>query len=260
MGVPGTIVRAGIRGGLAAALCAAAAAAERTTEIAAIHLEALGGRARVDALAAVRMEGTVATADDRKVPVRLLAARPRRLRLEMELAGRTVVRGTDGTAAPWQFDPAGKEQVTLLAGDEAEDFLADADFDDPLVPRPDGEMRLEFAGEATIGGERQIRVFAVRSPADTVLLALDPATYLIRYRIQRLVRDGRTVERATRYSDYRPVQGVMLAHTVEMFADGKRTQRAEFTRIEPNPAMAAGAFSPPRPDAAQAGAEPRTRR
>lgn len=241
------IVRSLLRWALTAALVCTASAAERTAEIAAIHLEALGGRERVAALAAVRMAGTVVTADGRTVPIVLLAARPRQLRLEMELAGRTVVRGTDGVRPPWQFDPASPVRVSVLSGAEAEDFVADADFDDPLVPRSEGGPRLEFAGEALVGGERQIRVFVVRSPAETVLLTLDPTTYLIRQRIQQRIRDGRRIELATRYSDYRPVQGVMLAHTVEMFEDGRRTQRAAFTRIEPNPAVRAADFAPPGP-------------
>ncbi len=254
------IVRGWLRFALAAGCGGPATAAERTAEIAAIHLEALGGRARVEALTALRMSGTVVTADGRTVPIRLLAARPRQLRLEMELAGRTVVRGTDGVRPPWQFDPAGAERVAVLTGSDAEDFVTDADFDDLLVPRSGDGLRLEFAGEATVGVDRELRVLAVRSPADTVLLALDPTTYLIRRRTQRRVRDGRTVELTTRYSDYRPVQGVMLAHTLELFADGKRTQRAEFTRIEPNPPVRADAFAPPARPETQADAAGKMRR
>ncbi|MCI0436242.1 MAG: hypothetical protein L0271_21755, partial [Gemmatimonadetes bacterium] len=77
-----------------------AARDERAEEIARIHLEAIGGERRVEALQAMRATGHVFTSGTR-VRFTLIAARPDRIRLETEGNGRTLVQASDGVEPPW---------------------------------------------------------------------------------------------------------------------------------------------------------------
>lgn len=230
---------------LVALTVAVEAWADRATEIARIHVEAIGGRQRIAALAALRMTGVV-EAGTQRVNVTLIAARPARLRAETQLGSRTIVQATDGVSAPWQFDSAAPAPGYSLLGEAAaERFLADAQFDDPLVQWEGRRDRLEFAGEVEIEGRKFLRILVVRALTENLFVVLDPRTYFIAFRVQELRKGGKRVELVTRYEDYRPVNGVLVAHAVTLFEDGKRTQQARFEAIEANPVTTDGMFAPP---------------
>lgn len=216
--------------------------ADRAGEIARIHVEAIGGQQRIDTLTALRMTGGV-EAGDATVRVTLLAARPARVRIESMLGTRRVIQGTDGLAPPWQWEPSAG--VTPLAVTAAERLLADAEFDDPLVRWEERGYRLQFAGEVERAGRRFLRVLVARKVSENLFVLLDPQTYFIAWRVQTLTRGAAPVEWTTGYDDYRPVAGVLLPHRVTVFENGRRSQEARFTAIEPNPLLDERAFQPP---------------
>lgn len=216
--------------------------AERAADIARIHVAAIGGQQRIDGLTALRMTGVV-DAGDAVVRVTLLAARPSRVRVESWLGTRRVLQGADGTAPPWQWEPA--VGTTTLPAAAVERLLADAEFDDPLVRWEERGYRLQFAGEADFEGRKLLRVLVARKVSENIFILLDPQTYFIAWRVQTLTRGAAPVEWLTRYDDYRPVAGVLLAHRVTVFENGRRSQEARFTAVEPNPPLEARAFEPP---------------
>ena len=114
--------------------CAAVTRAEeRIDEIRRMHLEALGGKARVDALSGLRASGQV-LAGGKRLRFIMIAARPVKLRLETESAGRTLVQGYSGEGEPWEFDTGSwPPRYRSLAENSQKTFVADAEFDDPLV-------------------------------------------------------------------------------------------------------------------------------
>lgn len=224
-------------------LVAGLRADERAREIARIHTEALGGYARIAALSALRISGRAETGGS---PVRftLLAARPNRLRLETHFADRVVLQGTDGVSPPWQIDLTRGAPMTM-DGATAALFLADADFDDPLVRAESEKLTIEFGGEVELDGRRMLRVLVARLLTENVFLLLDAETYLIAARRQTHRAGGQAIETLTRYDDYRPVAGVLVAHEITFFMNGALAQRARFTGIHAEPAPPASAFAPP---------------
>lgn len=237
------------------AVCATSSAfADRATEIARIHVEALGGPARIAALSALRMTGVVVT-ETRRVPVTLIAARPARLRVESRLGDHTVIQAADGMGRPWQTNVGDTPPTFATMGAEpAERFMADAEFDDPLVHWEELRDRLDFVGERDVGGRKLLAVLVARIRGGNIVLLLDPKTYFIALRVQEIARSGARVELVTRYDDYRPVGGVLVAHRVTLFEDGKFLQEARFELVEANPQVSDDAFVLPSDRGAPAGA------
>ena len=81
--------------GCAVMLAAANLRADQAADIAQIHLEAIGGRQRIEALIGLRMSGVVVLGEKR-VRFTMIAARPDRVRLETGDNGRTLVNASDG--------------------------------------------------------------------------------------------------------------------------------------------------------------------
>lgn len=221
--------------------------ADRAADLARIHLEVMGGRSRVTALEAMRVTGNV-VASGKQVRFVMTAARPNRLRLETERGGRTLVQGTDGVDVAWEFDTGTwPPQYKPMPEGVAKTFVADAEYDDPLVAGEERDYTLDYAGELQVEGKKLLRVLVTRKRADSFWLFLDDETYLIVKRVeQRTTAGGRKAQVVTHYEDFRPIDGVLLAHSITVAIDGRVTQQTSITRIEANPQIKDVTFRRPR--------------
>lgn len=224
------------------------ARAERAADLARIHLEAVGGRARLEALAAMRAHGQVIVGD-RRIRFTMVAARPNLMRLETQNGTRSLIQATDGIEPPWEFDTGTwPPRYRAMAESAARTFAADAEFDDPLIAGAARGYQLSYAGETDVAGRMFLRVLVKRGESESHTLLLDPDTYLIAMRVEvRQTPSGQRVQIVTQFEDFRPVQGVLLPHDVIVAVDGKVTQQTKIERIEPNPLLSPDTFRRPRP-------------
>lgn len=230
-------------------LLAPAGRADPAADIAQIHVEAIGGRARLAAVKALRMSGVVmVSAADQRMRFSMIAGRPSRVRLEIQQKGRTLVTATDGIEPPWEFD-TGSWPPRYRDMDEAaaRGFLADAEFDDPLVAGSARGYTLEYAGETEVAGRKLLRVLVTKDLADSFSLLVDPETYFIALRVeQRTTAGGRKRQIVTRYDDFRPVAGVLLPFRITIVADGRVEQQMVIEKIEANPELTPETFTRPK--------------
>lgn len=224
------------------------AGAVSAEDLVSIHVEAMGGRKRLEALSAIRATGQV-LAGGKTLRFTMVAARPNRIRLETQNGPRTLVQGFDGKDAPWEFDTGNwPPRYREMAEAHVKTFTADAEFDDPLVGGAERGFIFDYAGEVEADGRKLLRLLVTRRQVETYSLFLDAETYLVVLRVeQRQTPGGRTLQVATRFDDFRPVDGVLLPHLVTMLVDGKPTQQTRIERIEPNPEITAETFSRPKP-------------
>ena len=224
-----------------------AARADRAEDLARIHVEAIGGRERIAALAAVRATGHVTVTGGKQVRFTLVAARPAKVRLETEAGGRTLVQATDGVAAPWELDRgASPARPRDMAEAAVKTFMADVEFDDPLVAGATRGFTLDYAGELKVDGRKLHRVLVTRKLTETFSVLVDDETYFIVMRVeQRTSVGGRKLQIVTHYEDFRPVEGVLLPHQITVAIDGQATQQTKIARIEPNPRVRDDLFTRP---------------
>ncbi len=239
------------------ALAGTVARADQATDIALIHLSAIGGRERLSALTGLRMSGFVTVAGKR-VRFTMIAARPNRVRLETGDNGRSLVNASDGVEPAWEFDTGTwPPRYRAMSDAAAKAFTADAEFDDPLVAGPARGFRLEYAGEAEIDGRKFLRVLVTKNLMDTFTLLIDEETYFIVLRVeQRTTTGGRKRQIVTRYDDFRPVDGVLLPHRVTLMTDGRVEQQMVMEKIETNPEVTPETFTRPRAASAAPKASP----
>ncbi len=245
-----------------ALVSAAEPEADRAADIVRLHIAAIGGQERIDALHAYRAEGRMGD-DSSAVRFTLLAARPARLRMELHFADRTEIQAFDGASPPWQSRsrPGQPPEIEPMPPAEAAAFTGDAVFEDPLVAGPRLGYRISFAGETKIADRTLLRVRVGEPSARVFFLLVDPGTHLIAARIEPLdAGPGGSGSRVTRYEDFRPVAGVLMPHGISLHAGGKPVWWARIDRIEPNPELPPAIFTrPPSPDAASAAPLPESR-
>jgi hypothetical protein len=226
-------------------LLAGALPADSADDIARIHTEAIGGERRMKLLQSLRATGRV-NIDDRVLTFQLLAQRPNRLRMETRAEGRRLIQATDGVSPPWQLDPdALPLRVTRLQGEEAREFAADAEFDDPLVDYAARGYALDYAGVAQVEGRRVLRLLVTRRLVDSYLLLLDAETYFILRKIATRTRGGREIKMETVYDDFRPVAGIIIPHRYFTYADGRLLHETILDSVVANAAVPEDSFSAP---------------
>lgn len=232
--------------------------ADQVEDLARIHIEVMGGRERIEKLAAMRVTGEAAVPGGKKARFTMIAARPAKVRLETEGGGRTLVQGTDGVEPPWEYDTGSwPPKYKDMAAANAKTFAADAEFDDPLVAGKQRGYVFDYAGEVTIGGRKLTRILVTRKLSDTFSIFVDPQTFFIVMRVaERTSAGGRSVHVATHYEDFRPVEGVLLPHLITLTVDGRPTQQTKITRIDPNPKVTDDMFARPKVALPATGAKP----
>ncbi|WP_146180048.1 hypothetical protein [Opitutus sp. ER46] len=220
--------------------------AGRAEELIRIHVEALGGRERIAALTAIRATGTVVVGDKR-TRFTMLAARPNRVRIETENAGRTLIQVSDGVNAPWEFDTGDwPPRYRDMAKGTAATFAADAEFDDPLIAGAERGFTFDYAGEVKAENRTLLRILVTRRLTETFSLLLDPDTFFIVSRLEeRTTPSGGKTTVVTHFADYRPVNGVLMPHLIALVIDGKPRQQTMVESIQPNPELPADAFARP---------------
>lgn len=221
--------------------------ADDLADIRRVHLESLGGAAKVRALEAIRATGHV-VAGDSVLSFEMIAARPNRVRVTTGGNGRTLVQGCDGVNPPWRWDQGRAAEPSLMPAEEAADFAADADFDDPLVDPERRGIALDFAGEAEFEGRPVLRVLVTRPDVAPAILVLDPQTCFIqRKETRRPAQFGQQDTVTTLFGDYRPVDGVALPHRIEVWVNGRRISRMDLEEVSANPELAPETFAMPAP-------------
>ena len=230
---------------LFALTCCTLLRADRAAEIATIHAEAMGGRARIEALVAIRATGHV-NMTGKRVPFVLLAARPNKYRFETPEGVRTWVQlANPANPAPPHAElnakagaPGLHELAPVLAP-----LMTGALFDNPLLAAATGDTELEYAGELNVGGTRRLRIIATGKEISPSHLILDGHSYLLLNRVEERRRvGGGLFALTTSYEDFRPVAGVLLPHKIATSSEGRVLHVTLFAHIEPNPEVAPGAF------------------
>lgn len=193
--------------------------ADPLEELVRIHKEAIGG-SRLAEFSAIEAMGKVRTGDH-ELAFEFVAARPNRIRLTIRADKRTLMQASDGISPPWQSDSEKQPTTQTMTGETAREFMADAEFDDPLASPPERGFVLDYAGETNWSGRSVLKVLVTRGDTAPSFLLLDPETYFIVARLTKKRQpSGREVTIETRYDDFRPVAGVIFSHRVTQWTEG----------------------------------------
>jgi hypothetical protein len=222
--------------------------ADRLAELMSMHVEVVGGKEQIAALAAVRASGVIFL-PGKRVKFTLTVARPNLLRLESEADGHKFLQAYDGVDLPWQFDSNEWPKRYRGMSDESSDqIMVDAEYDGPLISGQARGFKVTYVGETEVNGRKFAQLQVTWRLRQTFSLLLDPETYLIVYRVDTRPKGEGREESVTHYDDYRPVDGVLLPHEITTTVEGRVTDQMRIDRIEANPPINAGMFT--RPDRA----------
>jgi outer membrane lipoprotein-sorting protein len=232
---------------LAACLVAAAAGAQTVDELIAKNLEARGGKDKIKAVKSLRMTGKMAMGEGMEAPFTMEMARPNKIRNEFTFQGMTGVQAFDGTSG-WMVMPfMGKKEPEAVSGDDLKRIAEQADFDGVLVDYKDKGHQVELVGKADVDGSPAYKLKVTKKSGDVSYVYLDAEQYLeVKVEGKTKIR-GQEIEGETRLGDYKPVDGVVFAHSIQQKAkDAPGGMTISIDKIEVNPEVPASRFEMPK--------------
>lgn len=157
------------------------------------------------------------------VEMRTWAERPNRLRVESGSAKRMATQLYDGQHEPLMTHTDFEHGKPLrMSAAERADFMANADFDGPLVDFAAKGYAVDFAGEEKVEGKPAKKLLLMNASGDVSFLWVDNATLEIVKRAVFRVSGEQRVLVETYFGDFRQVGGVLMPHRIETKV-GERT-------------------------------------
>ncbi|RYE16641.1 MAG: outer membrane lipoprotein-sorting protein [Sphingobacteriaceae bacterium] len=189
--------------------------AQTVDEIVGKHLAAVGGKANLDKVKNVMMEGSM-DAMGNKVDVKVVKVPGKLYRQDisvMGMNGYNIVTDTSG----WMFMPfAGQTSPEPLSGDMLKGAQGELSIADALVDYQAKGNKLQLQGKEDIAGSDSYKMLVVSATGDSSTVYVDVNTSLItRTSVVRSMM-GQEMTVNIDYSDYKDVDGLKFPFTMGM--------------------------------------------
>lgn len=226
-------------------LSAGAAQAQTVDDIIAKNLKAKGGE-KWKTISALKMTGKV-TLQGMEMPMSIYAKRPNLSRQEISLQDKKLVQAFDGTT-PWMINPMmGTDTAQELTGPQADMMKADADFDSALIDYKAKGHTIELVGKEKLDAKDvyHLKVTKKSGHIQHYFLAADSG---IELKTSTMIDTGGTQQKIdTELSNYQPVEGIMVPHTIKQSLNGTPVLTMTIEKVEFNPAIDDATFKMPGP-------------
>jgi outer membrane lipoprotein-sorting protein len=213
----------------------------QAADIAARNVAARGGLQAWRAVGSIRMAGEMDAGGKQgaHLPFVWSLKRPHKSRLEIVFQDQTAVQAYDGSQG-WKLRPfLNRDAAEPFTPAEARSAAAAAELDGPLVDYVRKGSKLELLGKEEVEGKPAYKLHLTPKTGPAFNLWVDATTFL-ESKIDGEPRklDGRLHKVAIYYRDYRTVDGLTLAHTLETAVEGVApSHKITLQSVKINPAL-----------------------
>lgn len=214
---------------MALAMIPSIASAMTVDEIIAANIEAKGGEEAWNALETARMSGTMGmgggAAGSIEMPFTIEFKAPDNIRLEFTMQGMTAIQAFDGEVG-WSVMPfMGKTEPEEMAEDQVKQLKDQADFKGVLFGYEAKGHTVELMGTEEVDGTPAYKLKVNRADGDVDVIYLDEE-YFVEFKTESTREiQGNEVTVAMVVGDYKEVDGLLFAHSMEMSFGGGETQQ-----------------------------------
>lgn len=208
--------------------------AQTVDEIVAMNLKSKGGAEKWKAISSVKMSGSM-TAQGMDLDMTVYARRPNHTRQELNIKGTTLVQAFDGTNG-WIVNPLmGSDTPQEMPAPLVEMMRNTADFDGPIVDYKAKGHTIEYVGREKVGDAEAHHLKITLKSGDIQHSYLDVATGVELRKSQDIdPGTGQTQTLQTEMSDYRAVDGVLVAHSIRQLMNGQPVAQMSIGSVQFN--------------------------
>ena len=219
-------------------------AALSVDEVVAKNLAAKGGVEKLRGVDTVRSTGRIKTARG-VLAVTNWAKRPNMTRREIAIEGQMQVLAYDGKML-WGINPLVSPKPQQITGPAADRTRQDAeDFDSVLLDYKDKGYKVELV-PAEEGGQPGLRLRVTKKNGSVQVMHLNPETFLEERITMEVTQEGKTAVVATEFTNYKPVDGLIVPFTIRQTFNGQPQGEVVYERIQINLPLADDLFRMPK--------------
>ena len=225
------------------ALCALALApfaqAQTLDEILAKNFTAKGGLPKIRAVQSLRVTAKITLGPGMEAPATIEQKRGDKVRLDITFQGMTLtpmaLNGTTG----WKLMPIqGNPNPEPLSPEEMKDAIEQADIDGFLVDYKTKGHTVEYLGKEKVEGTEAYKLKVTLRSGDVRTVYIDTDSNLEIKIDAKSLRRGVEVEGNTILGDYKEVEGLVMAHSIDAGQKGNPGRQViTITKVEINPKL-----------------------
>ncbi len=180
-----------------------------------------------------------------QLPFLMELARPGKMRVEVQFQGETAVQVYDGKKG-WKLRPfLGRHEVEPFTAEELRIASQQSELDGPLIEASSAGTRVELEGTEQVDG-RDAYKLKLTTGKDVRRVWVDKETFLD-VKVDGARRfDGKRRQVWTYLRDYKPVNGLMVPHSMETTIEGvPGSEKIVIDRVVVNPDLDDDRFKKP---------------
>jgi hypothetical protein len=233
---------------LAAVLSALTISAQSVDEIVAKSLAARGGVDKIKTIQTQRLTGHISLGPDAEGPFMVEIKRGNKMREEMTLGGKVIIRTMSGSAG-WIV--AGDDEPQALPAGAVRNMSGGADIDGPLMDYKAKGNKVELQGKEKVEGRDAYKLMVSMASGQVRYEFIDCETYLGTKWQGKIAGGDKDFDVESYFHDYKKVDGVMFAFAIDSNTVGDpNKQKLVFDEVEVNIPLDDARFGKPTPAAA----------
>lgn len=190
------------------------ATAQTLDEILKNNYEAQGGYDKIKAVKSIKITGKQLV-QGMEIPFIIQQKRPSLLHVEATVQGQSIIQAYDGETA-WMVNPlTGSTDPQTLPEEQAKRIIEQADMDGHLVDYKEKGHEVELIGKEDMEGTEVYKLKVTLKNGDIRYDYLDAEFFLELKVVAKIKQQDTEIEAETYFSDYKEVDGMMMAHSLE---------------------------------------------
>jgi outer membrane lipoprotein-sorting protein len=212
-------------------LLATQASAQTVDELIKKNLDAKGGLQKMKAIKSAKLTAKIIQ-QGLEIPLVIQQKRPRFVRVDVTFQGKSQTMAYDGETG-WKTDPfQGSSDPEKIAGDELKEAEEQSDIDGALVDYKEKGHKVELVGKEDMEGTPVYNLKLTLKNGDVRNIFLDAENYLeLKVNLKRKTPGGE-IEVDQYVGNYKPVNGVLFAFSLETKVKGQTVNQIVIEKVE----------------------------
>ncbi|MFQ5824129.1 MAG: outer membrane lipoprotein carrier protein LolA [bacterium] len=205
--------------------------AQTVEELIEKNIEARGGYEKIKAIKTIKMTGN-SMFQGMEAPFTIFAKRPNNLRMEVTIQSQNMVQAYDGETAWMIFPFMGSTEPQKMPEDQADAFIEQADIDGHLVDYKEKGHTVELIGKEDMEGTDVYKLKLTLKNGNVNYIYLDAEYFIELKQKAKRKRQGSEFEVETFFGDYKPINGLMIPHSLESKVGGQTVSQITVEKVE----------------------------
>lgn len=191
--------------------------AQSADELIQKHIEALGGYEKMQSIKSLKMTGKmVMQAMGMESEMNRFHMRPNLVRMDINMQGQKMVQAFDGETAWTIFPFMGDPNPQRMPEEQAKMMQEEADFDGALIDYKKKGHSIKVLGKEEVEGTEAFKLEVTQKGGEVFHTFLDSEHFIELKRVSKRTMEGMEIETTVLFSDYKPVAGVMMPHSLKI--------------------------------------------